>query len=250
MGAPDVTRMTSMRCAVAAERLTWNSSSLRDGRREVITVERSTDSASSANTLDRRVRSQVMSRQAGRKPRGCAYSDASALWSGSSSAPPNVLSGQPDAQDGPADVPDRHEDVSAGPRLRRSLDDLQAIPLPDDPRSDINRGPSRNLLPARRDRPSIDDRLLVVLVDVRAQHLLTTQECTEILVHIEQVYERLTPDAQTTCPAALPASRTCCSPRSIRRHLAARTRRSRRQLRLPRQAAAHHWRIGIPEPAA
>ena len=115
----------------------------------------------------------------------------------SSSTSPNVLSGQPDAEDGPADVLDRYEDVTASPGLRRGLDDLQAVTLPDDPHSDVDGGPGRDLSSARRDGPSVEDRLLVVLVDVRAQDLLATQVRTEVLLYIEQVYECTRPDEQS-----------------------------------------------------
>src|SRR5450830_1031423 len=114
-----------------------------------------------------------------------------------SSTSPDVLSGQPDAEDGPADVLDRYEDVTAGPCLRRGLDDLQAVTFPDDPRSDVDRGSGRDLSSAWRDGPSVEDGLFVVLVDVRSQDLLATQVHTEVLIHVEQVYECARPDGQS-----------------------------------------------------
>src|SRR5665647_360790 len=100
-----------------------------------------------------------------------------------SSASSDVLRGQPYAKDRPADVAYGDEYVASGPRLRGGVDELKPVAAPHDPGRDLDGGLGRDLMPGRRDRTRVADQLVVVDVDIGAEHLLGAQERRQVLLH-------------------------------------------------------------------
>lgn len=95
----------------------------------------------------------------------------------------DVLCSEPDPEDGPAHVADGDQDVAAGPRLSGGVEELEAVAVPHDPHGDVDRRLGRDLASDCGDRAGVADPLVVMGVDIGAEHLLGAYERRQILLH-------------------------------------------------------------------